>query len=125
MPPKVDSAKPEQELRRAIGRRLKSLRLSRQADLGDEIELQEVGRSLGVTGPAVGQWEAGKGKPTLLNLLALALYWGVHPGWLAFGWEPRTGEPPTPAAALLPVDKLPEVIQVARAGSPRRRAKPG
>jgi transcriptional regulator with XRE-family HTH domain len=88
------AASQEEALRRAIGRRLKQLRLSRQAALGREIDLKEIAADLGVTGSAVGQWELGRGKPTMVNLEALARYWGVHPGWLAFGWEPRTGEPP-------------------------------
>jgi len=99
--------------------------LSRQEALGRVIEAKEEAGRLGVSGQAYGQWLSGQNAPTLANLEAIAVLYDVHPGWLAFGWEPRTGEPPTPAAALLPVDKLPEVIQVARAGSPRRRAKPG
>jgi len=86
----------------------------------------DLARETGRANSSVGAWFSGEVEPSLADIAKLGDYLGVSLLWLAFGrGKMREGRPPTPAAALLPVDKLPEVIQVARAGSPRRRAKPG
>lgn len=97
----------------AIGRRLRSLRLAREAASGADVVFKAIGSQLKVTGAAVGKWEKGRGRPTLENLEGLARYWGVHPGWLAFGWEPRTGQGPTRDGAIRDASDE-ELIRIAR-----------
>jgi DNA-binding XRE family transcriptional regulator len=61
------------------------------------VSQSEVGAALGVTGVAVGSWEAGKRQPDLGTIQKLALVLGVRAAWLAFGEEPmRLGEGPAP-----------------------------
>jgi DNA-binding XRE family transcriptional regulator len=62
------------------------------------VSQSEVGAALGVTGVAVGSWEAGKRQPDLGTIQKLALVLGVRAGWLAFGEEPMRlgGAAPSP-----------------------------
>jgi transcriptional regulator with XRE-family HTH domain len=48
----------------------------------------EVGKELGVSGVAVGGWEADRNEPGLDNLRALARLYGVRVGWLVDGELP-------------------------------------
>lgn len=48
----------------------------------------EVGQAIGVSGVAVGQWEAGKRQPDVPTIQRLATVLGVRAGWLAFGEGP-------------------------------------
>lgn len=79
---------------KAIGSRLRALRLAQEESSGDDVYFKVVGEALKVTGAVVGKWEKGRGRPTLENLEGLALFWKVHPGWLTFGWEPKYGTAP-------------------------------
>jgi DNA-binding XRE family transcriptional regulator len=52
---------------------------------GRAVTQVEIGKALGVTGVTVGRWEAGEKEPDLETITRLAAFFGVHPGWLAFG----------------------------------------
>lgn len=60
-----------------------------------QISQAEIGEALGVTGVAVGSWEAGRKEPSRETIAKLAAVLGVRAAWLAFGEEPiRLGEQP-------------------------------
>ena len=64
------------------------------------VSQSEVGGVLGVTGVAVGSWEAGRKIPDLGTIQKLAFVLGVRAAWLAFGEEPiRLGEGSAPPPA--------------------------
>ena len=50
-----------------------------------QVSQTEVGAALGVTGVAVGSWEAGKKTPDLDTIVRLAQALRVNRAWLAFG----------------------------------------
>jgi len=56
----------------------------------------EVGRELGVSGVAVGGWEAGRNVPTLENIRALARLYGVRVGWIVAAELPMRDEVQNP-----------------------------
>lgn len=104
----------------------------------------EVGKEMGVSGVAVGAWEADRSPPTIETVRALARLYGVRVGWIIEGELPmREGEghqgahhtngtpaPVTdPSAYDRPAKQQPRQITTTRvepapAQSPKRR-KPG
>lgn len=73
----------------------------------------EIGERLGVSGVAVGGWEADRSEPGLERLKVLAALYGVRAAWLAFGELPvrdegggsNHHEPSTPRATPRVVEK--------------------
>ena len=61
-----------------------------------ELTQADVARALGITRPAVSQWEAGKTKPSREKLRAFAKLTSTNPEWL------ETGEGPMEAPAREP-----------------------
>jgi transcriptional regulator with XRE-family HTH domain len=62
----------------------------------------DIGRELGVSGVAVGGWEADRNEPGLDKIRALARFYGVRVGWLIDGEMPMrdTNDPPAPTPPL-------------------------
>jgi transcriptional regulator with XRE-family HTH domain len=78
-----------------LGARLLRARLgygARQASPRVVTQL-EVAKALGVSGVAVGGWEADRNEPELDNLRAIARFYGVRLGWLLEGELPMWAEP--------------------------------
>lgn len=67
-----------------------------QADAprGERRTQDVVADAIGVSKGAISNYIAGRDEPRLDKIEALARFFGVHPGWLAFGWEPQEGAPP-------------------------------
>jgi transcriptional regulator with XRE-family HTH domain len=86
----------------------------------------DVGRELGVSGVAVGGWEADRNEPALDKLRALAALYGVRVSWLTFGELPMrdSDEGGGRDAAPLPVTPAPrERLPIERADAQRYVAK--
>lgn len=64
-------------------RRAKAYR--EQRDIGQK----DVAEAVGATRPSVSRWEAGGSPPNDEMIARLAAYFGVTPGWLRYGQEPR------------------------------------
>ena len=109
-------APPDVAPRLRLARRLASARFDK------DLTKKELADVAGVTKQFYQAYESGTSAIPSERIEKLAGRLGVTPEWLAFG---RGDLWATPAAAPLPAKRLPEVIQAARAGSPRRRAKPG
>lgn len=80
-----------------LGSRVLRARLEAGARLSPprQITQREVAQAIGVSGVAVGTWEAGKKEPDLETIAKLATVLGVRAAWLAFGEEPmRLGQQP-------------------------------
>lgn len=70
-----------------LGQRIFQARKRLELRRGRSVSQAEIGKTLGVTGAAVGTWEGGKKEPDLATIRRLAAALEVDPGWLAFGDE--------------------------------------
>lgn len=111
-------------VKQTIGQRLTILRMDRGKALKKPrvIDLKEVGEALGVSGAAVGQWEADQVKDwSLARLRQLAKYYGARLAWLIDG----EGEP-YPSDEVVDPQSLPSFDSATqegrRPGGPHRRA---
>ena len=90
--PRVDMSKPDDgsKERKAFGQRLLRARLEMGARLtpARAVSQTEIGEAVGVTGVAVGSWEAGRKEPNRGTIAKLSTVLGVRAAWLAFGEEP-------------------------------------
>jgi transcriptional regulator with XRE-family HTH domain len=79
----------------ALGQRLRDARLEAAYRRGAELSQTEVARALGVSGTALGSWEAGQREPTLETIYQLAALYKKAPGWLAYGegYDVPPGDP--------------------------------
>lgn len=79
-----------QKDRKAFGQRVLQARLEAgaRAHPPRQISQSEIGDALGVSGVAVGSWEAGRKEPGRATIAKLATVLGVRAAWLAFGEEP-------------------------------------
>jgi DNA-binding XRE family transcriptional regulator len=94
--PQIDSNNPvnaERE-RKAFGQRVLRARLEFGARQKPprSITQTELGEAMGVTGVAVGSWEAGRKQPDVGTIHKLAFTLGVRAAWLAWGEEPMRAE---------------------------------
>jgi transcriptional regulator with XRE-family HTH domain len=99
--PPIDSRNPVDSAqdRKAFGERVLRARLELGARQRPprSVSQSEIGEALGVSGVAVGSWEAGRKVPDLGTVQKLAFVLGIRAAWLAFGEEPmRPGEAPAP-----------------------------
>lgn len=90
-----------------FGQRVLRARLEMGARLSPprQVTQGEIGAALGVTGVAVGTWEAGKKEPDLETIAKLATVLGVRAAWLAWGEEPmrlRSAPPGPPTSSARP-----------------------
>lgn len=69
--------------RLAQERRLKAAREERDIDNSD------IALAVGTSDANVSKWFAGRTTPSDALMMKLADYFGVNPGWLRFGTEPR------------------------------------
>jgi DNA-binding XRE family transcriptional regulator len=90
------------------------------APRGERRTQEEVGAAVGVSKGAISNYIAGRDVPSLDKIESLARFFGVHPGWLAFGWEPRTGVAPEGTAEVMRVAE-----QIGPPYGPGRRRRPG
>lgn len=68
-----------------LGARLRQARRELSARLGRDVLQGEVAVAAGLSQPSVSAIERGTQEPTREGLARLARYYGVDPGWLAFG----------------------------------------
>lgn len=64
------------------------------------IEAQEIAAEIGTSKENVSKWLAGKTIPRDKLMLKLAAYFGVTPGWLRYGQEPRYPAPVEPKLTI-------------------------
>src|SRR5262245_24946545 len=97
--PVLDSPSDSSRERKAFGERVLRARLEFGARQQPPrpVSQTELGEAMGVTGVAVGSWEAGRKVPDIGTIKKLAFVLDVRAAWMAFGEEPmRFGEPLAP-----------------------------
>lgn len=109
-----------------FGGRLYAVRLRRSSRELRSITQRHVADALGVTQTTVGRWEADLKEPTLATIVRLAEWFGVSPGWLAFGegeMVPATAPQPPRMVGTVPMDYGEPGLTAAEETARRTRAE--
>ena len=111
----------------SLSARIFKARSELQARRGERVTQKALAKALGVSQPAVTDWEKGRSEPDLATIVRLAAFLEVAPSWLAFG-DDASAEPvipPFPVDSLTPV-VLADPVETPRAGGrPDQKAKVG
>jgi transcriptional regulator with XRE-family HTH domain len=124
--PQVDNGKPmdSSEDARAFGQRVLRARLELGALSAPvrQVSQSEIGAAVGVTGVAVGSWEAGRKIPDLDTITRLAQVLRVSRAWLAFGDGPMREAPPA-AEPVVRQERPSDSQEISHLGTPKRRQR--
>lgn len=109
-----------------FGGRLYAVRLRRSSRELRSVTQRHVADALGVTQTTVGRWEADLKEPDLATIARLAEWYGVSPGWLAFGegeMIPATKPQPPRMVGTVPMDYGEDGVRAAEETVRRTRAE--
>lgn len=82
-----------------LGQRFLQARLWMGATRGKPVSQREAGRAIGMTGAAIGAYEAGTNEPGLETIEQLAVFYGVRRCWLALEDGPMLEIQPAPGGS--------------------------